>query len=121
MNRIAMAAFALMIGAALLVSGCGQKAASTASSGDAIKNSQALQTVSEKVKYLVGQANTFMNSKNYQQAVNVAQYILTNLDKDSADAKSILQKATELLKAEAAKAMDSAKTDLQNKLGGLGK
>ncbi|HOX09671.1 MAG TPA: hypothetical protein PLV09_01120 [Candidatus Omnitrophota bacterium] len=121
MKRFAVLFIAVTVGAALFVSGCGQKAAPTASSNDAIQKSQALQTVSEKAKYLVGQANAFMNSKNYDQAISVAKYILSNVDSNSAEAKSILQKATELLKAEAAKAMDSAKTDLQNKLGSFGK
>ena len=118
MKRLLVLVMVACVGIVLVFSGCAKKAAT---SNDAISQANTLKTVDEKVKYLVSQANDLMNSKQYQQAVNVAQYILSNLDKNSADAKSILQKAADMLKAEANKALDTVKGDVQNKLGSFGK
>ncbi len=81
--------------------GCAQKAASAR---EAIESSKTLKTAQEQAAMLVKQAELFYSSKEFQQAIDIAQYILSNLDKDSAQAKSLLEKATSDLKAAATKA-----------------
>lgn len=97
----------------IAVIGCEKKAAS---SQEAIETSKSLKTVDEQVKYLVGQANAFINSKQFDQAITTAQHVLSNLDQNSAEAKSLLDKATEEMKKVAQGAVD----DVKKKLGSFG-
>jgi len=97
----------------IAVIGCEKKAAT---SQEAIETSKGLKTVDEQVKYLVSQANAFINGKEFDQAIATAQHVLSNLDQNSAEAKSILDKATEEMKKVAQGAMD----DMKKKLGTLG-
>ena len=90
--------------------GCGPKKAG--SSQEAIETSKTMQTVQEKADYLVGQAKAFYNSKDFQGVVDTAQYILTYLDKNSEEAKSLLEKAKGQLKEAAGKALG----DMQQKV-----
>lgn len=94
-----------------LSSGCTKKAAS---SSEAIKNSETLATVQDKTQYLVKQAEAFYNSKDFQQAIETAQYVLSNLDKDSQQARNLIEKAKNQLQAAAQKAV----SDVGNKLMG---
>ncbi len=105
----------LVLFCSLAVAGCGSKKA--ASSSEAINVSKTMETVQEKVNYLVEQAKAFYDSKDFQQTVKVAQYILQSLDKDSQQAKTLLEKAKTAI-LEAAK---TAAEDMKNKLGDLGK
>jgi len=91
----------------LLVAGCGMQ--KEESPRKAIDMAKTLQTTQEKADYLIGQAKAFYNSKDFQGAVDIAQYILRYLDKDSTAAKDLLEKAKEQLKAQAQSAVDSAK------------
>ncbi len=93
-----------------LVAGCTQKAAS---SKDAIENSKTMQTVQQKADYLIGQAKAFYNSKDFQQAVDIAQYVLSNVDKDSVQAKDLIEKA----KAELAKIGQQKLDEMKSKIG----
>lgn len=111
-SRLAVVAVALVLSLAL--SGCTKKAAS---SQEAISNTRSMQTLQEKVDYLVAQAKAFYNSKDYQQAVDISQYILARLDNTSAQAKDILAKAKEQLKA----AVDKASAGVKNKINVFGK
>jgi hypothetical protein len=95
----------------LLSAGCTKK---SVSSNEAIQNSQSFKTIQEKVNYLVNQAQAFYNSKEYQQAVNVAQYVLNNLDKNSQQAKDLIEKA----KAQLQDAVQKAMGGVDNKLFG---
>ena len=97
------------------VAGCGQKKA--ASSEEAIANAGAMETTQEKVDYLIGQAEVFYNSKQYKDAVESAQYILRNLEKDSEEAEKILAKA----KTELGSAVEGAMKDVKKGLQDLGK
>ena len=108
----------LFIAAVLIaaVAGCAQQKPS-ASSQEAIQQSKEMKTVDEQVKYLVNQANSFINSQQFDQAIQTAKYILANLDQNSVEAKSILEKATAQLKEAANKTMG----DVKNKLGSFGK
>ncbi|MCM8756549.1 MAG: hypothetical protein NC817_00740 [Candidatus Omnitrophica bacterium] len=89
----------LLISSLILISiGCTKKAAS---SQEAIKNAETLNNVQEKINYLIKQAEAFYNSKEFQQAIQIAQYILNNLDKDSQSAKDLMEKAKVQLQATA--------------------
>jgi len=90
-----------------------QKAATAV---EAIKNSEAIQTVKGKVDYLVGQANSFYDAKKFQPAIDIAQYILGTLDANSSPAQSLLAKAQEGLRA----AAQSAMSDVTQKMNTLG-
>lgn len=107
----------LVISFALSLSavGCGQK--STGSSTEAIQSVQTMQTTQEKVTSLISQANALYNSKQFQQAIDIAKYILTTLDSNSQPAKDLLTKATEALKAQAGKVVE----DVKGTLGSFGK
>ena len=96
----------LALGLALI--GCGTKKA--ASSQQAIEVSKTLQTAQAKVDYLLQQAQAFYNSKNFQESVNVAQYVLNYLDRNSQEAKNLLEKAKSELAALAQKKLDELKT-----------
>ena len=127
MDKGKMLIFVMGLTLSFIAFGCSQQQ-SAANSSQAIEKSQTLSSVQEKANYLVQQANSFINSKNFEDAISTAKYILANLDQNSSEAKSILQRAQEELKklaeqklgevkAGANKAMDDAK----NKLGNLGK
>ena len=94
-----------------LSTGCTQKVASVS---EAINNAQALKTVQEKADYLVKQAEAFYNSKEFQQAIQIAQYVLNNVDRNSQAAKDLIEKAKAQLQAIAQKATG----DVTNKLFG---
>ncbi|MCM8773491.1 MAG: hypothetical protein NC820_01990 [Candidatus Omnitrophica bacterium] len=96
----------------LISIGCTRKAAS---SQEAIKNAETLNTVQEKINYLIKQAEAFYNSKEFQQAIQIAQYILNNLDKDSHSAKDLIEKAKVQLKATAEKAVEDVKNKILGK------
>jgi len=87
----------------VVVAGCGPK--KEASGSAAIEKSKSLQTTEEKVDYLIKQAEAFYNSDDFQNSVDVAQYVLATLDKDSGEAKALLEKAKEQLKGAAADAI----------------
>ena len=95
----------------LLGVGCTKK---SGSASEAIQNSQSLKTVQEKADYLMKQAQAFYNSQEFQQAIQTAQYVLSNLDKNSQAAKDLIEKAKAQLQAAAQKAVG----DVSNKLFG---
>nr|MBP7088304.1 hypothetical protein [Candidatus Omnitrophota bacterium] len=94
--------------------GCGPKKAG--SSDDAITLAKAMETAEEKADYLITQAKAFYNSKEFQQSIDIAQYILQYVDKNSQDAKNLLEKAKEALKQKAQEAV----TDVKSKIGSFG-
>lgn len=79
---------------------------------EAIKQSEAMKSVQEKVNYLIGQANAFYDAKKFQPAIDIAQYILANLDANSSPAQSLLEKAK--------RGLQSAVSDVTGKIGTLG-
>jgi len=110
MNKKFVILISLVLIASVGLVGCAKKAANSA---EAIEQTKTMKTVEEKVNYLVGQANAFISSKEFDQAIRTAQYILSNLDKESAAAESIIEKA----KAEMAKAAQAAMDDAKKKMG----
>ena len=114
MKRVATALVIVSLVGGLTIFGCAKKAAN---SQEAITTAKEMKTVEAQVNYLVGQANAFVNSKNFDEAINTAKYVLANLDSNSQAAKDIATKATEEMKKAAMGAMD----DMKNKLGSFGK
>lgn len=99
----------------LAMIGCGTK--KEVSGNAAIQQSQALATAQQKVSYLAAQAKAFINSKEYDQAVFVTQYILNDVDRNSQEARLLLEKAKAGLTAQAKTRMEAVK----NQFSGLGK
>lgn len=111
MKRFLAVAISLVLLSSMVLVGCGPKR--EASSQDAIKKIQTMATAKEKVDYLVGQAQAFYNSKDFQGVIDVAQYILSYLDKESLAAKDLITKAKNALAAEAQKAVDKVKGSIK--------
>lgn len=110
MKRTAAIFIVVSLIGGLTVFGCAKRAAN---SQEAISNAKSMKTVEEQVNYLVGQANGFVNSKNFDEAINTAKYVLANLDSNSQAAQNIVTKATEEMKKAAMGAVD----DMKKKLG----
>lgn len=113
MNNFRKRIFVVSLIAALMAFGCGQRAQS---SGEAIELSKAKATVEAQAKYLIQQANSFINSDNFDEAIKTAKYVLSNLDADSTAANDIIVKAKEGLK----KLAEQKLQDVKGKLGSLG-
>ena len=96
-----------------VLSGCTQKAAS---SQEAIEQSKNLATVEQQADYLISQSNAFLNSDEFNEAITTAQYVLRNLDQNSTEARTLIEKA----KAEMKKAADAAANDIKKSIGDLG-
>ncbi|MFH1355438.1 MAG: hypothetical protein ABIH19_04755 [Candidatus Omnitrophota bacterium] len=88
-----------------------------ATSLEAIEKSKTMEKVQEKTRYLVSQAKAFYNSKEFQKAVDVAQYILIAVDKESTEAQKIIEKAKAQLRA----AAENVAGNVKQKLGAFGK
>lgn len=100
-----------------VVIGCGQPQAKSTNSSEAITQAQTLQTNEEKIKYLISEANAFVNSQKFDEAINTAKYVLTSLDANSQEAKTVIEKATEELK----KMAEAKAEELKKSLPNLGK
>lgn len=101
MRRILSLLIVVAVISGVMLCGCAQK---EASSSAAIQKSEAMAAVQDKVNYLIGQAKAFYNSKDFKEAINVAQYVLSRLDQNSQEAKNLLEKARGQLEAAAKKA-----------------
>jgi len=103
MKKILCLILVLFFAASLSLVGCGSKKELSAQA--AIEAAKAMQTLKEKADYLIAQANAFYSSKQFQDAITAAQYVLTNLDKQSQPAKDLIARAKEALTAQAQKAV----------------
>ncbi len=83
----------------------------------AIAQAQTIPVLKDKIDFLAAQAQGFLGQKNYQEAVNVAQFILTKLDANSIQAKSVMDQA----KSQIAQAAQGAMGNMMGKLGAFGK
>ena len=117
--------FAFTVLTMLVVSACSQRAAT---SQEAIELSKAKQSVEEQVDFLIGEANAFVNSQKFDEAINTAKYVLAELDKNSQEAQSIIEKAKAELERLAREKMDEAKAeankaidDVKGKISSFGK
>ena len=97
--------------------GCGTKSTEKAADSQAaIQRSQELATVEEKTKYLIGQANVFLEDDEFKEAITIAKYILRNFDRNSSEAQSILKTA----KTEWMKVTQDQTGEIQTILTGFG-
>ena len=112
MSKLFIVMLAGCLVVALTLAGCGEK--KVASSNEAIQTAKSMETAQEKVDYLIGQAKAFYNSKEFQGAVDIAQYILRYVDKDSQAAKDLLEKAKNQLTAAAKGAVEDVKKGLSD-------
>lgn len=94
--------------------GCGQQ---VQSSQEAIELSKTKGIVEVQVQYLVKQANSFINSDNFEDGISTAKYILSKLDSNSTEAKSIIEKA----QAELRRLGEQKVKEFKSKMGNLGK
>ena len=115
MKKALTIAVLICIAAMFSVTGCGP--AKAGSSQDAIQQSQALQTVKAKTDYLIAQAKAFYGTKQYQDVVNLTQYVIQNVDATSQEAKTLLEKA----KAEVSAEMKKAAEQVKAQFAGMGK
>lgn len=113
MKKLISAALLLnLIGIFMLV-GCGSNKA--ASSNDAIEFAKTIQSLQEKTNYLLNQAKAFYNAKDFKQAITLAQYVLSYVDQNSAQAKDLLEKAKSGLASFAQKKADTLKSNILGK------
>jgi len=94
---------------------CGPK--KVASSNAAIEASKVIKDAKEKADYLISQAKAFYNSKQFEETIKIAQYVLSYVDNNSEQAKSLVEKAKAQLQAMAEQKVN----ELKGKLGGIGK
>ena len=117
MRNILSIMIVMIMSLSLVSVGCGQQQESqVASSQEAIDVAKTLATTQEKVDYLLEQGQAFFNSQEFQQAANLAQYVLQYLDKDSQAAQSLLEKAQKELTAK----VEEAVGGVTKGLGGFG-
>ncbi|MFH1092548.1 MAG: hypothetical protein V1739_00175 [Candidatus Omnitrophota bacterium] len=83
-----------------------EKAAKTAD--EAINFAKTLKSVQGKKDYLLTQAQALYNSKELEEVVGIAKYVLAYVDKDAAKAKQLLEKATQDLEAMTRGGIDQA-------------
>lgn len=60
---------------------------------EAIAEADELSTTEEKISLLLERANAFVSTEQFQEAVDIAQYILDSLDADSPEAQDLLSMA----------------------------
>jgi hypothetical protein len=104
--------FCLIMG--LITFGCAQRAKD---SREAIELSKAKTSVEAQAQYLVQQANSFINSDQFDEAIKTAKYILSELDSNSQAAENIIEKA----QAEMKQMAEQKLQEVKGKLGDFGK
>jgi len=127
MKKLTTYVIAVTLMLAVGLSGCAQQPKS-ANSGEAIEHAKTLATAEEQAKFLISEANAFINSKQFDEAIGAAKYVLSKLDKESAEAKGIIEQAKAKLEEMARQKVEEAKAaankaaeDAKNKLQSLGK
>ncbi|MFB3919621.1 MAG: hypothetical protein ACE14U_06085 [Candidatus Velamenicoccus archaeovorus] len=106
MSKTVLAVLIFAVGMICVTSGCAKRVVSSA---QAIKKSETMSTTDQKAVYLVGQAKAFLNSKNYREAIRTSQYVLAGVDRNSKEARAILEKAKQGLSEEADDMMEDVK------------
>ena len=113
MNKILVASLVCVITLSLsLTAFCETPTTTTVKA--VIAQAKTLPTVKAKADYLVSEAKKFYSAKNFKPVVDVCQYVLQNVDKNSVQAKSLLDKAKEQLKIAAQNAVSNVKGKLGN-------
>ncbi len=107
----------VMLYVTAFVAGCSKPQPTAATSSEAISQSESLQTADAKARYLVDQANAFIAGKQYNDAMQTAQYVLSNVKADSEEAKAALEKAASKLKDSAQEMASTAQGEMNKMLG----
>ena len=81
-----------------VLAGCGRQAVS---SSEAIQHAKTLKTPVQQADYLVRQAQAFVKSEDYQEAIKTVQYVLSSVDIHSHAATDLLGQAKAKLAADA--------------------
>ena len=97
MRKVLLLILAGILICSVAVTGCAQKKAE--SSKEAINTAKAMDSAEKQMKYLESQANAFLKAKEYTDAVELSNYVLRNLDKESKKAREILDQATKEMRA----------------------
>ncbi|MCA9400649.1 MAG: hypothetical protein KC713_03415, partial [Candidatus Omnitrophica bacterium] len=100
---------------AILAVGCGQKP-TTNNANEAIEKAKSQPSVEAQVDFLVKEANAFVNSEKFDDAIKTAKHVLADLDKESQAAQEIINRATEELKKAAEAKIDEAKQEANKKM-----
>jgi hypothetical protein len=79
----------------IVLAGCGGSKAAT--SQEAVKIAQSLETKEAQYKYLTKQAESFLKEGKFKDSIDLSQYILFKLDPTSPDVKQLLRKAQDAL------------------------
>lgn len=79
-----------------LSSGCGA-ANNKSNSGNVIESAKRITGKEAKINYLISEGEKFIASEQFQDAINTAEYILSNLDKGNPQAKDLINRAKESL------------------------
>ncbi|MFC1479842.1 tetratricopeptide repeat protein [Candidatus Omnitrophota bacterium] len=106
MKRFLVCVIVIGLAAGLTLNGCGPKKVGT--SQEAIKVSQTMGSAEKKTNYLMAQAQAFFKSKDFQEAINLSQYVLWNLDSDSTEAKKMIRTAQDAMAVQAQMAKQKA-------------
>lgn len=81
-----------------VLAGCSKQAAS---SSEAIQHAKTLKTLKQQADYLMSQAQAFVDSQDYQEAIKTAQYVLLSVDVHSSAATDLLEQAKAKVAADA--------------------
>ncbi len=92
-----------------------QAQATVQSAADAIKESLNQGATQQQIDYLLNQAKSFIGAEKYDQVVEIANHILTNLDQNSPQAKELLATAQAKLQEKGGELLSNT----QNKLNAL--
>jgi hypothetical protein len=88
MKRIVIFIFFLFLTISII--GCEERKMPSVS--EVINESRSLETVNKQLDYLIQEARDFYNSKEYKEALELAEYILTYLDQHSEQALDLIEK-----------------------------
>ena len=114
-RRTGVKAAAVCCMAVFILAGCVQQP-KTASSNEAVNQAKQLETVEAQVKFLVKEANAFVSSEKFDEAIKTAKYVLSELDQNSLEAKTIIEKA----QAELKRMAEEKAQEMKDKLGAFG-
>ncbi len=76
--------------AGVILVGCAQKTVAD-NATQVIEQSKAQGPVEAQANFLMEQANALVSSKNYQEAMNVAHYVIANFKDKAPEAQKLLQ------------------------------
>ena len=95
--------------------GCGSRTVPSAkTSSEAIEIANLQSNTEKQVDYLVKQAEQFLDDDNYDEAINVANYVISHLDKDSQQAQEIMAQASIEMEQVTQQALEEARKQIKH-------